>query len=250
MPLPPPEETCLELEIDIALLLDLSIDLPGGLSLRAQLEPGEFPNLSVIVHKILEPLNAALAPLMPFFRLLDVVIAIIEFCKAIPDSLGPPPDPTLLVKRLQKLLKAFAKIAALLPPLSIPVMIVGICKVIGAALLALIAELEHILTVQAKLDLGRSKAAGLALNPLTLAGAAALEAAIDCAQADLDLQLELSASSLGPLNKFIDLLNAFAGLIGLPELSKIEASGDASGMLAPLKAAVEALTAFCASIPV
>jgi hypothetical protein len=248
--MPLPDDTCLALEIDIQAFLDLSIDLPGGVSLQAKLKPGQFPSLSAIVGSVLEPLNAALTPLMPFFRLLDVVIAIIEFCKAIPDSLGPPPDPTLLVKRLKKLLKAFAKIASLIPPLSIPVMIVGICKTISAALLALVLDLEHMLTVQASLDLAREKAAAFALDPDLIAGAANLEVSIDCAQADLDLQLSLGSASLGPLNKFIDLLNAFAGLAGLPELVSVSAGGDAASMLQPLKDAVTVLATFCASIPV
>lgn len=248
MPLPP--DTCLALEIDLSLFLDLSIDLPGGISLTAKLEAGQFPSLPGIVASLLGELNAALTPLMPIFRIIDVVIAIIEFCKAIPDSLGPPPDPTLLIKRLQLLLKAAAKLLALLPPLSIPIMIVGICKTITAALLAMIQELEHSLQAQARLDLARERAAGLALDPFLLEGAAALEASIDCAQIDLDLAVSVMGSSLGPLNKFIDLLNALAGLAGLPQLVSIEASGDASGMLQPLKDAVNVLAAFCASIPV
>ncbi len=245
-----PDDTCLALEIDISAFLDLSIDLPGGVSLQAKLEPGEFPNLSGIVQSVLEPLNAALTPLMPFFRLLDVVIAIIEFCKAIPDSLGPPPDPFLLIKRLQKLLKAAGKLASLIPPLSIPVMIVGICKVIVAALLALIEQLEASLTVQAKLDLARGKAAALALDPLTLEGAAALEASIDCAQVQLDLMVSVAGGGLGPLNKFLDLLNAFAGLIGLPEFLSLSAGGSAADMLEPLRAGVTAIGTICSSIPV
>lgn len=244
-----PVDTCLDVEIDISAFLDLSIDLPGGISLSAHLKPGEFPSLGAIVGSLLEPLSAALTPLMPFFRLLDVVIAIIEFCKAIPDSLGPPPDPTLLVKRLRKLLKAAGKLASLIPPLSIPIMLVGICKVISAALLSLILELEHIIDAQLKLDLARGKAAGFALDLDLAAGAANLEASIDCAQADLDLALSLGTASLGPLNKFIDLINALAGLAGLPELGKVSASGDASAMLQPLKDAVTALANFCASIP-
>ncbi len=249
MGLPLPEETCLELTIDIQALLDLSIDLPGGVSLQAQLEVGQFPNLSVIVGALISPLNAALTPLMPIFRILDVVIALIEFSKAVPDALGPPPDPTVIIKKLKKLLKAAAKLTSLFPPLSIPIMIVGICKTVAAALLALIEQLEHMLVAQASLDLARGRAATLAANPLLLAGAARLEASIDCAQIDLDLALSLSASGLGPLNKLIDLINLFCDLAKLPRLISLEATGDASGMLAPLRAAVEALSVFCNSIP-
>lgn len=245
-----PDDTCLELSIDLSAFLDLSVDLPGGLSLQAKFEPGELPNLAGIVQSVLEPLNAALTPLMPFFRLLDVVIAIIEVIKAIPDSFGPPPDPTLLIKRIKKLLKAFAKLANLIPPLSIPIMIVGICKLIVAALLALIDQLEHSITVQASLDLSRSKADAFSLDPELAGVAAGLSASIDCAQADLDLMLSVSGAGLGPLNKFIDLLNAFAGLIGLPEFGKIGGSANPLAALDGLKSVVEALGAVCTAIPV
>lgn len=250
MPLPTPQDTCLELEIDLAAFLELAIDLPGGISLQAKLEPGKFPSLSAIVNSVLEPLNAALTPLMPFFRLLELALAIVEFCKAVPDSLGPPPDPTVLVAALEKVLKSATKVAAMIPPLSIPIMIVGICRVIVAALLALIGELENVIEVQTKIDLARDRAAVLATDPALLIGAAALEVGIDCAQADLDLQLEVSFKSLGPLNKFLDLLNAFMDLAGLPQLLKVEASGDAAGMLQPLRDGVLAIEAICNALPV
>ncbi len=75
-----------------------------------------------------------------------------------------------VIKKLKKLLKAFAKLAGLFPPISIPVMIVGVCKVVCAALTALIDQIEHMLTVQASLDLARARAATLAADPLLLEG--------------------------------------------------------------------------------
>ncbi len=39
--MPLPADTCLALEVDISAFLDLSIDLPGGMSLQAQLKPGD-----------------------------------------------------------------------------------------------------------------------------------------------------------------------------------------------------------------
>jgi hypothetical protein len=250
MPLPDPTETCLDLEIDVSLFLSLSIELPGGISISAFLKAGEFPSLGSLVGDLLGNLNAALAPLMPFFRILDVVIAIVDFCVAVPDSLGPPPDPTLLIKRLRVLLKAFARLTALFPPLSIPILIVGVCRVIVAALKGLILELEFQLTASLKLELARARADALLANPLLVEGAANLMASIDCASIDLAIALELSVSGLGPLNKLISLLNALAKLAGLPELLAIDAGGDVAGMLDPLKAAVDAVEAFCASIPV
>jgi hypothetical protein len=248
--MPIPEDTCVSLEIDIQALLGLNVTLPGGVSLNAKLEAGEFPSLSGIVASVLEPLNAALTPLMPFFNLIDLVMAIVEFCKAVPGAFGPPPDPAGLIEAIQKVIKAAAKVSAILPPLSVPIMIVGICKLITTGLRALIEELENIIEASLKLNIGRQRAATLAANPLLLEGAAALEAAIDCAQANLDVQVSLGVSSLGPLNKFIDLLNLFMELIGLDPFISIEAGGDAGAMLEPLRIAVDALEAICGNIPV
>lgn len=250
MGLPLPDELCSELAIDISAFLDLSIDLPGGVSLRAQLPSGTFPNLPDIVGSLMGQLNSALTPLMPIFRILDVVIALVEFAQSVPDALGPPPDPMGVIKKLKKLLKAFAKLASLFPPVSIPIMIVGVCKIIVAALTALIDQIEHSLTVSASLDLARERATMLALDPLLLEGAAALEASIDCAQANLDLQLSVGMSGLGPLNRLLDLLSLFAGLVGLPEFLTIDAGADPRAMLEPLRAAVAALSVVCGSIPV
>ena len=245
-----PDDTCLEATIDIQAMLGLAINMPGGVAIQAQLEPGEFPNLGTIVGKLLMPLNSAMTPLMPFFRILDVVIQLIACAKAVPDSLGPPPDPSKLVKPVVKLLKAASKLAPLVPQLSIPIMVVGVCKVVVAGLSALVEQLEFQIAAATKLSLAQAKADALAADPETQTGAVVLQASIDCAQADLAVALELGSKSLGPLNKFIELLNAIAGLAGLPEFANIEASGDAGAMLQPLKDAIAAINTVCGSIPV
>lgn len=248
--MPLPEDTCLAVEFDLSAFLALSIDLPGGISLQASIEAGTLPNLAGVVQSILAPLNAALTPLMPLFRILDVVMALIDCAKAIPDALGPPPDPSKLVKCVSKLVKAASKLLALLPPLSIPIMIAGICKVIVAVLTSIIDSIEHALTVQTSFDLARDRAALLAADPELAQGAVLLAASVDCSQANLDLMMEATGASLGPVNRFLGLLNALAGLAGLPEFAVIEAGTDPAGMLDPLRGAVEAIGTVCASLPV
>lgn len=250
MGLPDPSEMCAELDIDIEFLLNLAIELPGGAAITFKFEPGTIPSFSGAVSALLDQLAPALTPLVPLFRLIDAIIAIFEFCKAIPDSLGPPPDPTLLVKRLVKLVKAMGFVLKLIPPLSIPIMIVSICKLIVAVLKGLVEQIGGIITVQAKLDASADLAAELALDPDTLQGALALQASLDCAQANLDLQFEVSMKGLGPVGKFIDLLNIFMSIIGLPEIGKVEAGGDPTAVLAPLNIAITALETLCGQIPV
>lgn len=257
MPLPSSSETCLEIDIDLSFLLSLAIELPGGVSIMPKFDVGEIPNFGTAIAKLLGELNAALTPLVPFFRLLDVVLALIECVKAIPDSLGPPPDPTKLVKCVVKLTKAASFLLKLVPILSLPIMIVGICKVIIGGLLALREQLAISLVVNAELDAMRIRANLLAEDDELVAGAAALEAAIDCSQANLDFALEAGSAGMQPLNKFIQLLNLFLGLIGLEPIGAIDAGtpdlsagADATAALKPLDLAIEVLENLCAKIPV
>lgn len=250
MPLPPSDETCLELSIDLSFLLSLGIELPGGISIMPKFDPGEIPNFGTVIAKLLGELNAALAPLVPFFRLLDVVIALIECVKAIPDSLGPPPDPTKIVKCIAKLTAAASFLLKLFPPLSIPITIVGICKVIIGGLKAVIESLELTISVNLELDLALQRASLLAEDPELLEGAAALEASISCAQANLDLALQMNGAGMQPLNKLIELLNLLMSMAGLPELGKVSLEGDASAAIDGLNIAVGLLENVCAKIPV
>ena len=58
------------------------ITLPGGVSIQQ--------------FNLMEAIQPALTPLMPVFDIIDTVVAVFNCVKAIPDSLGPPPDPTAL----------------------------------------------------------------------------------------------------------------------------------------------------------
>jgi len=257
MPLPPPSETCFAFEIDLAFLLSLSIELPGGAAIMPKFDFGEVPNAGTVIAKLLGELNAALTPLVPFFRLLDVVIALIECVKAIPDSLGPPPDPTKLVKCISKLTAAASFLLKLVPMLSVPIMIVGICKVIIGGLMALREQLAISLQANIGLEAMRIRASLLAEDEELVAGAAALEASIDCAQANIDFGLEAGGVALNPLNKLIQLLNLFMGMAGLPEIGAIDmetpdlsAGVDLDAALKPLDLTIDVLLKLCDSIPV
>ncbi len=242
--------SCFQLDIDLSLFLNLAIDLPGGVQLTAKLDPGGLPDIGSVVAKLLGELNAALTPLIPIFRIIDVCIAIYKCMTALTDALGPPPDPSKLVKCVKNLKKAIAFLLSLIPVLSVPLMIVSICKLIVAGLKALRGEIICLTTVNASLDAGRLKAVHLAQFPEAALGAAALEANIDCAQFNLDLQLECMLGGLQPLNRLIDLINIFSEMAHLGELIKLDFHGDASAILTPLDDAIIVLDTFCGSIPV
>ena len=74
----------------------LSITLPGGVSMES--------------INLMEQIQPALTPLMPLFDIIDTVVAVFNCIKAIPDTLGPPPDPTVLAACIPELAEKVAKL--------------------------------------------------------------------------------------------------------------------------------------------
>ena len=83
-----------------------AITLPGGVTI-------EQINLA-------QAIQPALTPLVPFFDVIDAIVAVFNCVKAIPDTLGPPPDPTALAVCIPELGEKVAKLLRLLPQLSLP----------------------------------------------------------------------------------------------------------------------------------
>lgn len=88
------------------------LTLPGGVQI-------EHINL-------MEVIQPALTPLVPLFDIIDTIVAVFNCIKAIPDTLGPPPDPTVLAACLPDLAEKVAKLLKLIPQLSLPLLIVGL----------------------------------------------------------------------------------------------------------------------------
>src|SRR5689334_19673536 len=86
-----------------------ALTLPGGIEIE-----------DVNLMKIIQP---ALTPLVPFFDIIDTIVALYNCIKAIPDALGPPPDPTVLAACLPDLAEQINKLLRLLPQLSLPLLI-------------------------------------------------------------------------------------------------------------------------------
>ena len=79
--------------------LPICIELEG-------IEPFELPlpgGISLEDVNIMRILQSALTPLVPVFTIIDTVVAVFNCVKAIPDSLGPPPDPSVIAACLPDL---------------------------------------------------------------------------------------------------------------------------------------------------
>ena len=84
----------------------ISITLPGGVSMES--------------INLLEQLQPALAPLVPLFNIVDTVVALFNCIKAIPEVIGPPPDPTILAACIPELAEKVNALLKLIPQLSLP----------------------------------------------------------------------------------------------------------------------------------
>ena len=114
---------------------------------------------------------------MPVFDIIDTVVAVFNCVKAIPDSLGPPPDPTALAACIPELAEKVSKLLKLIPQLSLPYTIIGIIDLVIDTLRQARDQLLH-LQQQMQQILG-------AIDRATELEDAALMAITSCAQANV-----------------------------------------------------------------
>lgn len=221
---------------------ELCIEMPGGARLCAQ-AGFDTGDLGEITKSLFAQINSALAPLQPFFNILDVLKCIMDCIMAIPDCIGPPPDPSGLLNCIPNLQKAVDKLLKLLPQLSIPIMIKSILHTIIVGLqgvrlklLALIKQVERIIAASLK---------------ATALGNLQLQIVVDCANNNMDAQLQNLNAGMAPLNRLLGLMNVLCELAGLPcipPIGGLAAIGEDA--LAPLDAIIKILQALEAAIPV
>jgi len=222
------------------------ITFPGGATLSQVLAAGsEIPDPLDMVTNLLGQANAAMAPLVPVFNVIDAVIATFNCIKAIPDSLGPPPDPTKLAECIPELAEKVDALLKLIPQLSVPLLVVGIIDCIIDFLKGIKQQLEAIIDKLVEVANAATKADEL--------GDAKLKLVVECAEENVNIQLQAMNESLGPINKLIAILNIFLGLIGLPEVPELGSlleSGDPEQALQPLDDVVKLLTDIRNAVPV
>lgn len=230
-----PELACVELA---ATGSEICIFFPGGATFCASYG-FELCDPAEVIKPLLAQVNTALAPLTPFLNVLDVLKALVDCVSAIPDSLGPPPDPTAISNCIPGLLEALEKLAELFPPLSL-------FKLVKSILLAIIAFLVGLRNkIAAFVDqLERIAAAATAAAAL---GNVRLQAVVDCATGNLDVQLQNLNASVAPLNRLIGLVNTILELAGLPCIPTLADLGDF--LTDPLDTLIEILQTIADAIP-
>lgn len=199
--MPVPQLPCLTCDVPPPLL---ELQLPGGAKLVAGLTGSIVGSSSELARQMFAQINSALAPILPLLDIVDAVTSITECVKAVPKALVEL-DPTKLVECAPNMVAAVAKVANLIPPLSLPATIKGILDTLIVALEGLKQDLEG-----AKLQLDRLLEAGTASQ---LPGNSPLIAIVACAQSFYDAVMQYTANTATPLNRLIGLVNLLLSLI-------------------------------------
>jgi hypothetical protein len=207
-----------------------SITLPGGVTMES--------------INLMEQIQPALTPLVPLFNIIDTVVAIFNCIKAIPDMLGPPPDPTVLAACIPELAEKVNALLKLIPQLSLPYTIIGIIDLVIDTLRQARSQL---LQLQAQIQ----QITG-AIDRATELEDAGLMAITSCAEANVAQEAANVGKSLASIGKLIGILNLFLGMIGAPEIPDLSNLADVplDEAIEPLDAIVESLQAVRDMVPV
>jgi hypothetical protein len=189
----------------------------------------------------------ALTPLMPIFNIIDAVVAAFECIKAIPQTIGPPPDPTALATAIPELAQKVSRLLGLVPQLSLPLTIVGLIDLLIDTLGKTRDQLEH---QQKHLE----SVAAASARAVELDDPGLLDIAL-CAEANVAQEAANIGKTLGSLGQLIALMNVFLGMIGGPEIPDLSDLSELSGKpldeaLAPLDALVTTLEQARAAVPI
>ena len=208
----------------------LSITLPGGVSMES--------------INLMEQIQPALTPLMPMFDIIDTVVAVFNCIKAIPDTLGPPPDPTVIAACIPELAEKVNKLLKLIPQLCLPYTIIGIIDLIIDVLRQARSLLLHLQAQMQQIT--------AAVDRATELGDAGLMAITSCAEANVAQEAANVGKSLASLGKLIGILNLFLGMVGAPEVPDLSnlAGTPLDEVVPPIDAIVDQLTTVRDMIPV
>lgn len=219
---------------------EICIRYPVGQQICATLPQLANPDLAELVAQLFSQLNSALAPLSPILDIIDIILAIVDCIKAIPEAIIKL-DPTGLIECVPALLEAVNKILALLPQLSLPLMLIDI---IDAFILYLQAQANLLIQVAARIQ-AIANAALRAAEP----GQFALSGVIDCINANFSVQIENLSSNNAPLNRIIGQINKFFEILGIPLMPCIFFNVDPTIAAAQIQQLIDLLNSLKLLIP-
>ena len=194
-----------------------------------------------------EPLRLAqpaLAPLQPFFQLLDAFLAAVRVLEAIPAAFLVPPDPTAIVARLADLGTKVAVLLELAPQLSVPVTVASLLDAALDGLAQATVRIDSIDALAARAATAAARAS--ATGDVQLAQFAA------CAQEDTETAAANLVRDLAPIGGVLTLATSLLALVGGPSLPSLAALDGVplADLRAGLATVTDALRAARQAIPI
>lgn len=184
--------------------------LPGGVCFDYNWsQTGIVPSLSDMAVDYIGKLGPAMAPLQPFFQMLDTVVQIFKCLKAIPDAITTL-NPTDLLECVPTLAEMVDQLLSLIPQLSVPKMVIAAIKNVALLLRGVAMEFQDIQRAIDRINQGIDRAASL--------GNVQMNGFLVCAQETVDKNADSLAEALKGIGQFILLINLFMGLFGGPEI--------------------------------
>lgn len=217
---------------------DLRLRFPGGAEIAIALPDAGIPDPLELVKGLVGHVNTALSPLVPVFNMIDTLIAIVEFAKAVPTL-----NPIQITDKLKGVTEAIGKLLALIPQLSVPIMILDFVDALLLLCTGMQRQLSAMLAQQNRLLASQARAVEL--------GSVQLQAVVDCGNESLAIQMTAMNDGLAPINRLLALVNLIIGLVpGLPTIPTFENLGsDIQGAIDSLGETLALLQSIRNAIP-
>lgn len=190
---------------------EICVRFPVGNLQCVSLPQVNIPDPSELLQQLFAQINSALTPLNPIFNIIDAVVAVFECIKAIPKAITQL-DPVPLIECIPHLAEAINKLLALLPALSVPVMLVDIIDVVIFFLRSLKRQIQILID--------RSEAILFAATKAASPGNIALATTLSCINANFDADLVNLNEQVAPLNRLMGIIDFLLELTGLKKLLK------------------------------
>lgn len=205
------------------------LTLPGGVELR-DLDPS----------RVVQP---ALTPLAPLFNILEAVLAIFDCVQAVPDTFGPPPDPTALISAIADAVRKISRLLGLVPQLSLPRTILGLVDIVLGVLEDLVAVLRQLVDRLATITRAEERAVSL--------GDANLTRILSVARGNVATEAAQLGARLGSVSGIFALLGIFMRLIGGPSIPNLDHPpvDDLDGFVATLEDLMRTMRTVRSAIP-
>lgn len=215
----------------------LKITLPGGLEISGIANAISADALTQ-ARALIASANAALAPLGPIFKIIDAIFAFKAFAESVPDVLT---NPGSVVEAVIEIGRKVGSLGALIPQLSVPIMMLGILDAIIAFLNGVALQFDAIAAQQLRIEEARA----------LVADAPCLAIILDDADAQMDQQSANLAAALSDVRPLIGVINVFASLASLPQVELVvDTDGGAAEVASSIRAAAGVMQTFRDSIPI